>query len=623
MYGNFVYFILVLLIYTTYYPPENPYLGPSETLGVFLFGVGMLAITTRAAFDALSKKIKLRGALGLHGEFDRLFNRQAILAIIIFAINIYVLNLKFFLTSIPPFAGSPSLTALLFVGLFIGYLSIIWARAYEPYKALFQTQLSRRSYVFSNISFSLPVILPWLMISAGLDIINILPFSAPKRLLATPEGRVIFFSLFLATLVVIAPSLIKFFWQCRPLPQSPKRRRIEAICEKAALKYNNILRWPIFEGKLLTAGVMGLIKRFRYILVTDSLLQILNDDEIDAVMAHEIGHIKKKHLVFYLIFFLGFIVLSYAAFDLILYVILYSNLSFPIVRDVQFEQVTLTSILLTVAMASILLIYFRYIFGYFMRNCERQADLYAFDLLGSSRWLVSSLEKIAVYTGQSHDRPSWHHFSIRQRIDFLNKCEANRHMILQHDRKLRRSIMFFMGGLLCAGYAGYVINFGEMGKTLNKHFLQKALIREIKRNPTNPGLYSMLGSIYYQNKAYVEAVEAYERSLQLAPRDPETLNNLAWLYATCEDPQCREPIKALVYARHAAAMKPAPYILDTLAESYYVNGLHEKATMTIKQALAMQPEDRTYYENQLRKFEQAAVDQRMTERSGGVLGGAK
>ena len=613
MYGNFIYFILVLLIYTTYYPPESPYLGPSETLGIFLLCVGMLEITSRAAFNALSKKIEARGVFGFHGEFDRVFNRQAILAIIIFAINIYVLNLKFYLTTIPLFAGSPSLTAFLFIGLFIGFLSIIWARAYKPYKALFQTQLSRRSYVLSNISFSLPVILPWIMISVGVEIINILPFSAPKRLLATPEGQVIFFSFFLAALVVIAPSLIKFFWRCRPLPDGLKRKRIEAICEQANLKYNNILLWPIFEGKMLTAGVMGLIKRFRYILVTESLLQILNDDEIDAVMAHEIGHIKKKHLVFYLIFLLGFIVLSYAVFDLILYAILYSNLSFPIIRDIQFEQVTLTSILLTIAMASILLIYFRYVFGYFMRNCERQADLYAFDLLGSSLWLVSSLEKIAVYSGRSHDRPSWHHFSIRQRIDFLKKCEADRSMIVRHDRKLCRSIMLFIGGMLCIGYTGYAINFGETGKTLNKRFLQRVLTREIKRNPTNPGLYSMLGTIYYQNKAYVKAINAYEKSIELAPRDSESLNNLAWLYATCEQTECREPIKALVYAQHAAALKSAPHILDTLAESYHVNGLHKKAIMTIKQALAMQPEGRAYYEGQLSKFEQAAVLQEMTE----------
>jgi Zn-dependent protease with chaperone function len=424
--------------------------------------------------------------------------------------------------------------------------------------------------------------------------------------MATPEGQIIFFSFFLIALVIIAPSLIKVFWRCRPMPGGPKRERIEAMCRKAGLKYKNILMWPIFEGKMLTAGVMGLVRTFRYILVTKSLLHILNDDELDAVMAHEIGHIKRRHLLFYLIFFLGFIVLSYAAFDLIVYLVLYSNLAFPIGRQPQFEQVTYTSILLTVAMAGTMWIYFRYVFGYFMRNCERQADLYAFTLLGSSFWLISSLEKIAVYSGKSHDRPSWHHFSIRQRVDFLNSCEADRDLIVRHDRKLRRSIFAFLGGLLCLGYVGYAINFGEMGKTLNKHFLQKALTKELERNPGNARLYSTLGAIYYEDKAYREAIEAYERSLELAPQDAETLNNLAWLYATCQESQCREPIKALVYARHAAALKPVPHILDTLAESYYVNGLYDKAIIVIKQALKMKPEDRPYYEGQLRKFEKAA-----------------
>lgn len=605
MYANFIYFILVLLIYTTYNPPETPYLGPIETLSVFLFGVAILVGTTKRAAHFLYRKIAAAGTFGVHGEFDKMFHRQALVAIVIFAVNIYVLNLKFYVLTIPPFSGSPTLTALLFIGLFIGYLAIIWAGSYEVYKTLFQSEVSRKSYILSNISFNFPVILPWLLISAGMDIINLLPFSAPKRLLTTPEGQTVFFTLFLAALVVVAPSLIKVFWQCRPLRQGPKRERIETICRKAQLQYNNILDWPIFEGKMLTAGVMGLIKRFRYILVTESLLQILNDNEIDAVMAHEIGHIKKRHLLFYLVFFLGFIVLSYAVFDLIVYGILYSRLTFPVVRDAPLEQVTVTSFALTAAMATILLVYFRYVFGYFMRNCERQADCYAFTLLGSSQSLVSSLKKIAVYSGHSHDRPSWHHFSIRQRVDFLERCEADRRVIVRHDRKLRRSIMAFMGALLCAGYVGYAINTGEIGKTLNKRVLEKIVVRELEKKPNDARLYSILGTIYYEDKAYAEAINAYEKALELSPRDPETLNNLAWLYATCERQEYREPAKALVYATHAAAMKPVPYILDTLAETYHANGLHEKAIETMKQALTMDVDDRGYYQSQLKKFEEA------------------
>lgn len=608
MFGNFIYFILVLLIYTTYYPPEEPYFGPFETLIAFLALLALFVAATRAAFRTLSRKIDLLGSSGLHGRFDQLFNRQAIMAIVLFSINIYVLNLKHFAMAIPVLSASPALTAFLFIALFVAYLAIIWAIAHRPYQRLFGTNVSRRSYVLSNIWFHFPVILPWLLISAGVDIINLLPFDTPRRLLAKPEGQLVFFSCFLAALIIVAPSLIKFFWQCRPLPPGPKRKLIEAMCEKAKLGYNNILRWPIFQGRLLTAGVMGLVKRFRYILVTEGLLQILDDDEINAVMAHEIGHVKKKHLILYVVFFLGFIVLSYAVFDLILYAIMYGNLAFPIMRGQGGELSTLTSILFTMAMAATLLVYFRYVFGYFMRNCERQADLHAFTLLGTGRGLVSSLEKIAAYSGQAHDRPCWHHFSIRQRIDFLNKCEMDRRWIVRHDRKLRRSIAVFVTGLLFTGYFGYAVNFGEMGKALNSHFLEKVLVKEIRRNPTKSDLHYMLASIYYQDKAYGQAIMAYEKSIELAPRHAEALNNLAWIYATCDRTRYRDPTKALDYAEQAAALNPAPHILDTLAESYHVNGLHQKAIGTIKQALARGPKERDYYESQLRKFEKATTE---------------
>jgi hypothetical protein len=59
----------------------------------------------------------------------------------------------------------------------------------------------------------------------------------------------------------------------------------------------------------------------------------------------------------------------------------------------------------------------------------------------------------------------------------------------------------------------------------------------------------------------------------------------------------------------AAALKPEPHVLDTLAESFYVNGFYDKAVAAIKEALVQEPEDRAYYEGQLRKFMEAAGGQ--------------
>jgi len=74
------------------------------------------------------------------------------------------------------------------------------------------------------------------------------------------------------------------------------RTHIEAFCRRQNLKYADILIWPLFEGQILTAGVMGLVRRFRYLLFTPALLQSLSVEEVDAVMAHEIGHVKRYHL---------------------------------------------------------------------------------------------------------------------------------------------------------------------------------------------------------------------------------------------------------------------------------------------------------------------------------------
>jgi Zn-dependent protease with chaperone function len=605
MYRNFVYFILVLLIYTCYLPPKEPYLGPLDTALAFFALLAVFVLFTQASFRALSRRIDQQGPHGLHGQFDRIFNRQAMMAVLLFALDVYVLNLKLFVSPRPLLALSPTLVALLFIGLFVLYLAIIWAIAYDPYRRLFQTKVSRRSYVLSNVSFNLPVILPWLLISLVLDVIDALPFQTPKDLLATPEGQLVFFSCFLGALVVVTPSLIKTFWKCRPLPDSPARRRIEALCSKADLQYNQILDWPIFEGRLLTAGVMGLVKRFRYILVTQSLLKILDDFELDAVIAHEIGHVKRKHLLLYLVFFLGLILVSYAVFDLILYGIMLTDLALPLTPDPKAQLFPYTPVLFVVAMAATLFVYFRYIFGYFMRNCERQADLYAFSLLGTSAGLVSSLEKIALYSGKSRERPNWHHFSIRQRIDYLEKCEVDDRWIRRHDRKLQAGIAVFLVGLFCVGYVGYAMNFGKAGQALNTHLLERIVEKELQKSPDDPKLYTLLGTIHFQKGVYGQAIAAYEQSLQLAPQDPETLNNLAWIYATCEERRYRDPIKALVYAKEAATHKPAPYVLDTLAESYYVNGLYGKAIEAITKALAMGPQNREYYEGQLAKFQKA------------------
>jgi Zn-dependent protease with chaperone function len=606
MFGNFIYFILVLLIYLTYQPSDETYFTAFESFTLFFCLILIFSFFTRFQFQRIEKRISKGKYLRIDHQFSATLLHQSIMAIVLFAINIYGLNLSSFLADIAPFKTIPTLLALLFLLVFIAYLAIVWTYAYGAYQKLYRADISRRTYVFSNISFSIPVLLPWLFLSGIADIIQALPFDTPKRFLSTTEGEVSYFLFFLLGVAIIGPALIQKFWRCKPLEAGYFRSRIEDLCRRAGLDYADILYWPIFGGKMITAGVMGLIKKFRYILVTNSLLQLLEPEEIDAVIAHEIGHIKKKHLLFYLAFFVGYMLLSYVAFDVIIFTIIYAEPVYWLIGKSGFSQTTIISSLSSVVIICVFLIYFRFIFGFFMRNFERQADTYVYALFDSAKPLISTLEKIAATSGQSADKPNWHHFSISQRIDYLKKCETDAAWITRHDSKIKKSIGVYLGCILMLGILGYQLNVGVIGDRLNSHFLEKVILREIEKVPDNSNLYGLLGNIYYNKKNWPGVQDAWEKALTLNPDNAEVLNNLAWHYATCEDKQYQNPDRALAMATLAARLENLPHIWDTLAESYYVNKMYNEAIEAGRKSLELARENRSYYEDQLEKFKKAA-----------------
>ncbi len=607
MFGNFLYFIIVLLIYLTYQPSEETNFSGLESLTLFIGLIAVFFYFTLFLFRRIEKRIAIGDFTRLDNQFHAILTRQSIMAILIFAIDIYGLNLSSFLFDIWLFNKIPTLEALLFLGLFVFYLALVWACAHGPYKKLYRSDISKRSYVLSNITFSIPVLLPWLLLSGFADLIKALPLEWPGRFLETTEGEAAYFLIFLFFVAIVGPAMIQKFWRCKPIESGEHRKRIEDLCKKAGLAYADILYWPIFGGKMITAGVMGLIKKFRYILITPSLLRLLEPEEIDAVIAHEIGHVKRKHLVFYLLFFVGYMLLSYLMFDMILFGIIYAEPVYWLINKTGFEQTTVFSTLFSLVIIIVFIIYFRFIFGFFMRNFERQADIYVYTLFESAKPLISTLEKIVTTSGQSADRPNWHHFSIKERIDYLKKCESNPNWIHQHNRRVKKSIWIYLAGILLIGFVGYQLNLGVIGDKLNQNFLEKVITRELQKSPDNPNLYRFLGDLYYSRKDYEGVRDAYERALDLRLHDPHVLNNLAWFYATCEDQSLRNPQRSLVLARLAAQLEQSAYIFDTLAESYFINGMDQEALAAGERALAMAKENHAYYRAQLDKFRKAAA----------------
>lgn len=604
MFTNFIYFIIVILIYSTYnYSGAVKGSSLPEALSMFIGLAFIFSCFSCIRFKRLEKRIENEKYHSFDQKFESLLNAGSILAVIVFAIDIYGLNLPYHTRKITLLRSIPALEALLFLCLFIFYLSVLWGCAYGAYRKLYLSDyLSRHSYIISNISFCVPVILPWLLLSVIADIINILPFDRPRHFLSTPGGELAFFVSFLLIIAVFGPVMIQKLWRCKPVEEGKERSGIEALCKKAGIGFSDILYWPIFGSRMVTAGVMGLIKRFRYILVTKSLLRLLDPEEVEAVIAHEAGHIKRNHLIFYLLFFLGYMLLSVSSFDLLIYCVIYARPSYRFLIDLGIRQPTLISILYGIAITAIFLVYFRFIFGYFMRNFERQADTHVYLFFDSAKPLISTFEKIAALSGRSPDKPNWHHFSIEERIEFLKKCDGDRSLIKRHDIKIKKGMAIYLAGMILTGAIGYSLNFGENGKKLNEFFAERIILGEIEDNPGDPELPALLGDIYYNLKYYDKAKKAYDKSLSIAPENPKVLNNLAWLYATCEDKSIRNNDLAVILAEKAVKSEETPQILDTLAESYYAAGRYNEAVETEKKALAMAGPDKSYYSKQLEKF---------------------
>jgi Zn-dependent protease with chaperone function len=602
VFANFIYLIIALLIYSTYYPPDQPYFQAMDAAFLALFLLMIFTVFTRIQFRSIEKRIGRETFMQLDHRFSSALTRHSILAIGFFTCSIYGLNLTLFVARLPFLSSFPTIEALICLCLFLLYMVIVWTCAWFPYDKLYHNGISLRAYVLSQISFSIPVVLPWLLISGASDILQALPFELPKKMLETSTGQILFFLVFLLAVALMGPAMIQKFWRCRPLEPGPVRQRIENLSERAGFTFANIMYWPILGGRMITAGVMGLVRPFRYLLITEALLEYLSPDEVDAVVAHEIGHVRKKHLQFYLFFFAGYMLISYTLFDVILIAILYIPQLYPLMEQFQGRQSTATSAFFSLGAILSFLIYFRYIFGYFMRNFERQADAFVFTLFTSSLPLVTTLEKIAMTSGQPANKPNWHHFSITERIQFLRKCEADRSWIRRQDQKVRKSIIIYLAGILLIGAMGYTLNWGDTGKKLNAHLLEQVLLREIEKNPDNPVSYNVLGDSYVLREKFELAKQAYEKAILLQPDNYSALNNLAWILATSEDEAIRNPRRAVLLAARAAELKPSSQILDTFAECLYRNGQIEEAIYIGEKALLSATGDRSYFEKQLKKF---------------------
>lgn len=151
-------------------------------------------------------------------------------------------------------------------------------------------------------------------------------------------------------------------------------------------------------------------------------------------------------------------------------------------------------------------------------------------------------------------------------------------------------------------YEGLGAHYQEAG---DERMAEQEFLKAIETEPKYVQPYFRLMELYEKQGKRSEMIEMYSRVLPLEPAGAH--NEVAWLMATSEHEQIRDPEAAIEHATMAIELKPDPWYIDTLAEAYYAAGRHDTAVLVIKEAIAQNPDDMKYYEGQRKKFKEAAA----------------
>jgi STE24 endopeptidase len=197
---------------------------------------------------------------------------------------------------------------------------------------------------------------------------------------------------FLGLMVLLAQLapvvLFPMFYKFEPLENEELKRRLIVLSERAGTHVRGVYKWHLSEkSKKANAALTGL-GATRRIILADTLLDNYSDDEIEAVLAHELGHHVHHHILKSIFvqagitlfgFWLANEVLRYAVDRRHMFAGMYDFADLPLLILVS----TVLSLLLMPALNA------------YSRFNERQADRYCFESVDSVEPFISSMNKLA------------------------------------------------------------------------------------------------------------------------------------------------------------------------------------------------------------------------------------
>jgi STE24 endopeptidase len=197
-------------------------------------------------------------------------------------------------------------------------------------------------------------------------------------------------------LQLIAPALIMpLFNKFTPLPQGTLRDRLNILAQRTDFPARNI---EVMDGSKRSRHSNAFFTgfgRFRKIVLFDTLVAQLTEPELESVLAHEIGHYKKRHILKMLVvsiagIFVAFATIAWLAGQEWFY------RAFGFDHQAGFAAANVTpAILLFGLLAGTITFWLSPFTHIWSRKYEYEADAFARTIMGEAQSLIQALHKLS------------------------------------------------------------------------------------------------------------------------------------------------------------------------------------------------------------------------------------
>lgn len=206
--------------------------------------------------------------------------------------GIYVVLSYFYFVSIFEISDY-FLTLSICLGFVLSLITTFFSRLCYCYacNVLLKTKYKEYECFIENFFYLLRIFFPIFLISFVITTINILPISIFYRQIS----GTIFICLYLLIWLFSTPFKTIFSLNARKIKDKKLINDLSYLFSKHEIKRYKLYYWDSSISNDANAMAIGFFKH--YLFISTSLIEMLDEEELKAVVLHEIGHIKHHHFI--------------------------------------------------------------------------------------------------------------------------------------------------------------------------------------------------------------------------------------------------------------------------------------------------------------------------------------